>query len=645
MAGTSPADGYGQAAASMGAAGIGGVGGTGASGNRGNSGGKGGGKGGGGGGGRAGGVGSPGVGGGFDGNSKGTSAAEGYGQAAESMGAAGVGGVGGTGASGNRGSDNASSGGGGGGGGGRAGGVGTAGVGGGFDGTAQSDRNSGYADIGMAGSVGSYTNAMGGPGALAAGSTGLYSSAINGTGFEAALAANGANARQAEVQSLKDMAMESLLGTIRTAEVGKTNQYNRMVDKKNQRNVFANLTDMTIEEVQQLQKGMVAAGHKSTAVGAYQTIASTLDFAVKALGLDPKTTKFDEATQDLIGKALVENRARQATVNGVIDPGKFATNLAKEWASLPAETGKSYYAKDGVNASSKSLTYSGMKDLAAGIINGQAVQGDFNVASKTPATETAATPKSNLSAAAKEYQYAGVTKAAAPTDVAKYAYTSRFRDMYISPHYTLEQQGLTQDDLDRQTPEVDREDITPGQKAEVGAAQQNASVGQPSASQQAAANAPTSNNVPANTPTERPANPAVADTPASQPDETTTEQKRGTGAQVVAGGIDVLAGMIPGIGIGASVFNAGAALTGNRTIGERLVDDFASGDNPGGPVTSREADSLLERETQTHGGSKVDSTTSDEAAPAKDLDRFVRLYLQTPTEKWGRNKGLMTASA
>ncbi|MCO5072125.1 MAG: transglycosylase SLT domain-containing protein [Rhizobiaceae bacterium] len=275
--------------------------------------------------------------------------------------------------------------------------------------------------------------------------------------------------------------------------------------------------------------------------------------------------------------------------------------------------------------------------------------------SDTPAigrgsASSAPVSKSNLSAAAKEYQYAGVTKAAAPTDVAKYAYTSRFRDMYISPHYTLEQQGLTQADLDRQTPEVDRAVISPGQKAEVGAAQQNASVGQPSVgqpstSQQAAANAPTSSNVPANTPTEQPANPAVADTPATQPDETTTEQKRGTGAQVVAGGIDVLAGMIPGIGIGASVFNAGAALTGNRTIGERLVDDFASGDNPGGPVTSREADSLLERETQTHGGSKVDSTASDEAAPAKDVNRFVRLYLQTPTEKWGRNKGLMTASA
>jgi len=642
MAGTSAADGYGQAAASMGAAGIGGVGGTGASGNRGNSGGKGGGKGGGGGG-RAGGVGSPGVGGGFDGNSKGTSAAEGYGQAAESMGAAGVGGVGGTGASGNRGSDNASSGGGGGG---RAGGVGTPGVGGGFDGATQSDRNSGYADIGMAGSVGSYTNAMGGPGALAAGSTGLYSSAVNGTGFEAALAANGANARQAEVQSLKDMAMESLLGTVRSVEAHKRDPYNSLVyGVRKNTPTHANLTDMTIEEVQQFQKGMIRAGHASTAVGAYQTKASTLDYAVKALGLDPKTTKFDEATQDLIGKALVENRARQATVNGVIDLDKFADRLTKEWASLPDATGKSAY--DGIagNKASKSVSHAGLRDLAAGIINGQAVQGDFNVASKTPATTTAETPKSNLSAAAKEYQYAGVTKAAAPTDVAKYAYTSRFRDMYISPHYTLEQQGLTQDDLDRQTPEVDRADITPGQKAEVGAAQQNASVGQPSASQQAAANAPTSNTAPANAPTGQPANPTVTDTPATQPDEATTEQKRGTGAQVVAGGIDVLAGMIPGIGIGASVFNAGAALTGNRTIGERLVDDFASGDNPGGPVTSREADSLLERETQTHGGSKVDSTASDEAAPAKDVDRFVRLYLQTPTEKWGRTKGLMTASA
>lgn len=647
MAGTSPADGYGQAAASMGAAGIGGVGGTGASGNRGNSGGKGGGKGGGGGGGRAGGVGSPGVGGGFDGNSKGTSAAEGYGQAAESMGAAGVGGVGGTGASGNRGSDNSSSGGGGGGG--RAGGVGTAGVGGGFDGNSSPDRpdNQNYGG----------PKGMGGVGGLYMDTAPLDTAREYQRAYETMSAAGvrsvgglmtdyTPSARQAQTESMRSLATYGR-DVISVVDAGKGW-------------TTVELRDGTVER----RDGTRASRNNNPGNIEYGNYAKSKG----AVGTDGRFAVFSTPQQGLAAmKDLVfgPNYASKTIADAI---GKYAPAFENNTKSYANEVAKGA----GVSTDTKISDLSeAQKDkmieamsrveggkpydsttVSAGNWGIEAYANEATPSKMSTESKTAMSPdtpapasKSNLSAAAQEYQYAGVTKAAAPTDVAKYAYTSRFRDMYISPHYTLEQQGLTQADLDRQTPEVDRAVVTPGQKAEVGAAQQNASVGQRSASQQAAANAPTSNNVPANTPTEQPANPAVADTPATQPDEATTEQKRGTGAQVVAGGIDVLAGMIPGIGIGASVFNAGAALTGKRTIGERLVDDFASGDNPGGPVTSREADSLLERETQTHGGSKVDSTASDEAAPAKDVNRFVRLYLQTPTEKWGRTKGLMTATA
>lgn len=69
-----------------------------------------------------------------------------------------------------------------------------------------------------------------------------------------------------------------------------------------------------------------------------------------------------------------------------------------------------------------------------------------------------------------------------------------------------------------------------------------------------------------------------ADTPASGPIPTgRPAQPRSLGQKVVAGVIDAGLGMLPGVGTAASVINGGLALTGNRTLGERVVDSFGTG--------------------------------------------------------------------
>ncbi|WP_156453753.1 M23 family metallopeptidase [Methylobacterium sp. CCH5-D2] len=62
------------------------------------------------------------------------------------------------------------------------------------------------------------------------------------------------------------------------------------------------LTDKTLAEILDLGKFMrqQPGNPNSSALGRYQIVGSTLKEAIKALGLDPNTTKFDEKTQDQI---------------------------------------------------------------------------------------------------------------------------------------------------------------------------------------------------------------------------------------------------------------------------------------------------------------------------------------------------------
>jgi hypothetical protein len=120
----------------------------------------------------------------------------------------------------------------------------------------------------------------------------------------------------------------------------------------------ADLTNMTIAQVQEYQKGMRAKGHASTAVGKYQMISSTLAEQVKKAGLDANTTKFDQKTQDLLANQLIDQAGF-----GKKDQATVMRNLAGTWASLPKDmSGRGAY--DGYNQNKAVI---GAGDVAAAL--------------------------------------------------------------------------------------------------------------------------------------------------------------------------------------------------------------------------------------------------------------------------------------
>ena len=148
--------------------------------------------------------------------------------------------------------------------------------------------------------------------------------------------------------------VSSLLDIIGRGESG--GNYNALVGGGS-----ANLTGMTIAEVQQLQSTMIKGGRPSTAVGKYQMIAATLAEQVKKAGLDPNKTKFDQQTQDLLASQLV-NQAGYGTK----DSASVMKNLAGTWASLPQDmSGRGRY--DGYNTNKANIN---PNDLMAAIQSG-----------------------------------------------------------------------------------------------------------------------------------------------------------------------------------------------------------------------------------------------------------------------------------
>ena len=139
------------------------------------------------------------------------------------------------------------------------------------------------------------------------------SSSIPGTGAETGTAGTG----RGNVMSLLDI--------IGRGESG--GNYNVLVGGKQ-----ANLTGMTIAEVQKLQSTMLKSGHASTAVGKYQITKDTLAETVKKAGLDPSTTKFDQQTQYLLATQLIYQAGF-----GTKDPKTVMNNLAGRWAALPKD--------------------------------------------------------------------------------------------------------------------------------------------------------------------------------------------------------------------------------------------------------------------------------------------------------------------
>lgn len=119
------------------------------------------------------------------------------------------------------------------------------------------------------------------------------------------------------------------------------------------------VSKLRLKEVQALQKAMLAAGSKSTASGRYQFISKTLNTTIKEMGLNGEEI-WTPDLQDHMAFHLMLGRGLARFQRGEISREQFATNLAKEWASLPVpqdtfngkrtvKAGQSYYAGDGLN--------------------------------------------------------------------------------------------------------------------------------------------------------------------------------------------------------------------------------------------------------------------------------------------------------
>jgi hypothetical protein len=138
--------------------------------------------------------------------------------------------------------------------------------------------------------------------------------------------------------------------------------YNALVYGKKGANTpgSVDLTNMTIAQVQEYQKGMIAKGHASTAVGKYQMIEKTLAEQVKKAGLDAKTTKFDQKTQDLLASQLIDQAGF-----GKKDSSTVMKNLAGTWASLPKDmSGRGAY--DGFNQNKATISAGDVQTAISG---------------------------------------------------------------------------------------------------------------------------------------------------------------------------------------------------------------------------------------------------------------------------------------
>ena len=132
------------------------------------------------------------------------------------------------------------------------------------------------------------------------------------------------------------------------------------------------LTQMTIAQVLAWQDS-IDSDYMSEAAGAYQILEDTLRGLYRSAGLSPASL-FNVANQDRLAVALLERRGLSRYRQGDLTEKDFGQNLAKEWASFPAQTkdkrgrtatGQSYYAGDGLNRSltSKSQVLSAIRRI------------------------------------------------------------------------------------------------------------------------------------------------------------------------------------------------------------------------------------------------------------------------------------------
>jgi Phage tail lysozyme len=116
--------------------------------------------------------------------------------------------------------------------------------------------------------------------------------------------------------------------------VGSSNESHKVIGR--------NLSDMTVGEVMDMQKGSLKSGRKIFAAGRYQLIPSTMKNAVAMAGIS-RDAKFNKETQDKLGMALMQSRPKlNAYLTGKSNDARGAMiDAAKEWRSIPhPDTGK-----------------------------------------------------------------------------------------------------------------------------------------------------------------------------------------------------------------------------------------------------------------------------------------------------------------
>jgi len=136
------------------------------------------------------------------------------------------------------------------------------------------------------------------------------------------------------------------------------------------------LGQYTLDEIIQKSK---QHGKKtgSGAIGRYQFMNYTLEDLKGTLGLTGDE-KFTPELQDMLGMALLERRGFNEFQRGDMSAEEFMDNLSKEWAALPAASGKSHY--DGVMGN-KALTD---RQSVMDMLYGGGPQPDTRMASSSP---------------------------------------------------------------------------------------------------------------------------------------------------------------------------------------------------------------------------------------------------------------------
>lgn len=213
------------------------------------------------------------------------------------------------------------------------------------------------------------------------------------------------------------------------------------------------LTNMTIREVLEYQRGMIARGHESTAVGKYQIIRGTLK-ELTDKGYASLDERFTPEVQDRLAYGLLRRRKIEAYMSGKITADDFMDNLSKEWASLPSSSGRSYYAGVGSNKSS------GTRDALLAVLppTSNAAPGGESVTTAAAQVDNSGMQKASYSPTARPAAMAQKATAAANESVASQtvgynpvrAPSNSANDNVLSSKVMQKTEGILQDSLEVQ---------------------------------------------------------------------------------------------------------------------------------------------------------------------------------------------------